>query len=182
MYIFYKIYIDFLYLSLIINDRHDIMVGNFYHREKGNGRMKLLLPFLAWLSGAAIAIQGQINGGLGKKVGVLEASFISFGVGTLALFFMVLFFGSGDLLAVLTVPKWQLIGGFLGVFFVIVSVFVVPKIGVATTLIAVIAGQIILGVIIDYFGLFGGQRIPLDVKKIIAIVLLFTSLYLFNHK
>ena len=144
--------------------------------------MKLLLPLVAVLSGAAMALQGQINGGLGKKVGVLEASFISFGVGTLALFFIVVFFGSGDLLAVLSVPKWQLIGGLLGAFFVVVSVFVVPKIGVATTFMAVIAGQIILGAIIDHFGLFGGHRIPLDVKKLIAIGLLFISLFLFNHK
>ena len=158
------------------------MKGRILSREGSNELMKLLLPLLAVLSGAAMALQGQINGGLGKKVGVLEASFISFGVGTLALFFIVVFFGSGDILAVLTVPKWQLIGGLLGAFFVVMSVFIVPKIGVATTFMAVIAGQIILGAIIDHFGLFGGQRIPLDAKKIIAIGLLFISLFMFNHK
>ena len=144
--------------------------------------MKLLLPLVAVLAGAAMALQGQVNGGLGKKVGVLEASFISFGVGTLALFFLVIFFGSGDVLAVLSVPKWQLIGGLLGAFYVAVSVFIVPRIGVATTFMAVIAGQIILGAIIDHFGLFGGVRIPLDIKKILAIGLLFISLFMFNHK
>ncbi len=158
------------------------MKGSILSRKGSNELMKLLLPLLAVLSGAAMALQGQINGGLGKKVGVLEASFISFGVGTLALFFIVVFFGSGDILAVLTVPKWQLIGGLLGAFFVVMSVFIVPKIGVATTFMAVIAGQIILGAIIDHFGLFGGQRIPLDPKKIIAIGLLFISLFMFNHK
>lgn len=144
--------------------------------------MKLLLPLVAVLAGAAMALQGQVNGGLGKKVGVLEASFISFGVGTLALFFLVIFFGSGDVLAVLSVPKWQLIGGLLGAFYVAVSVFIVPRIGVATTFMAVIAGQVILGAIIDHFGLFGGVRIPLDIKKIIAIGLLCISLFMFNHK
>jgi bacterial/archaeal transporter family-2 protein len=144
--------------------------------------MKLLLPLLALLSGAAMAVQGQINGGLGKKVGVFEASFISFGVGTLALFFIVLFFCSGNLLAGLTVPKWQLIGGLLGAFFVVVSVLVVPKIGVATTFMAIIIGQIILGALINHFGWFGAPRIPIDAKKTIAIVLMFISLYLFNHK
>ena len=158
------------------------MKGSILSRKGSNELMKLLLPLLAVLSGAAMALQGQINGGLGKKVGVLEASFISFGVGTLALFFIVVFFGSGDILAVLSVPKWQLIGGLLGAFFVVMSVFIVPKIGVATTFMAVIAGQIILGAIIDHFGLFGGQRIPLDPKKIIAIGLLFISLFMFNHK
>lgn len=144
--------------------------------------MKLLFPLLALLGGVAVAIQGQINGGLGKKVGILEASFISFAVGTLALLFIVLFFGDGDFLAISTVPKWQLIGGLLGAFYVIVTVLVIPKIGVAPAFVAIIAGQLIIGAVIDHFGLFGGNRIPIDAKKVTAIVLLFFSLYLFNHK
>lgn len=144
--------------------------------------MKLLFPLLALLGGIAVAFQAQINGGLGKKTGVLEASFISFGVGTLALFFVVLFFGKGNFMAVSTVPKWQLVGGLLGAFYVIVTILVVPKIGVASAFIAVIAGQIIIGAIIDHFGLFGGNPIPIDVKKASAIILLLFSLYLFNHK
>ncbi|MFZ7944842.1 MULTISPECIES: DMT family transporter [Bacillaceae] len=144
--------------------------------------MKILFPILGIIGGIAVAVQGQINGGLGKRVGVLEASFISFVIGTLALFFAVLFFGKGNLLAMTTVPKWQLIGGLLGVTYVITTIFLVPKIGVAPTLAAVIAGQILMGAIIDHFGLFGGTRIPIDVKKMVAIMLLFISLYLFNHK
>ena len=73
--------------------------------------MKILFPLLAVLGGITIAIQGQINGGLGKKVGVIEASFISFGIGTLALLFIVLFAGNGNISAIASVPKWQLIGG-----------------------------------------------------------------------
>lgn len=142
--------------------------------------MKLLLPLLAVLGGAAVAIQGQINGGLGKKIGVFEAAFISFIIGTVALFVVMLFFGKGNVSTVVTVPKWLLLGGLLGAFFVAISVFVVPKIGVAPTMIAVIAGQIVVGVIIDHFGLFGGQRIPIDTKKVVATILLFAALFLYQ--
>lgn len=144
--------------------------------------MKVLFPVLAIIGGIAVAIQGQVNGMLGKKAGVFEGAFISFAVGTIALFFTVLFFGKGNLSVVATVPKWQLIGGLLGVVYLSIAVFSVPKIGVAPTLVAVIAGQIIMGAIIDHFGLFGGMQIPLDLKKMVAIGLLFVSLYLFNHK
>nr|WP_207196370.1 MULTISPECIES: DMT family transporter [unclassified Peribacillus] len=144
--------------------------------------VKILFPLLAVLGGITIAIQGQINGGLGKKVGVIEASFISFGIGTLALLFIVLFAGNGNISAVTSVPKWQLIGGLLGAIYVIVIVLVVPQIGVAPTLVGVILGQILIGAVIDHFGLLGGVRIPLDAKKIAGICLLFVSLYLFNHK
>ena len=144
--------------------------------------VKLIFPLLALIGGMALAMQGQINGGLGKKVGVIEGSFISFSVGTLALLFILLFFGNGDISALSTVPKWQLIGGLLGAFYVIVQVIVVPKIGVSASLMAVIVGQIILGAVIDHFGFFGGNRFPIDRQKMIAILLLLFSLYLYNKK
>ncbi|PLT32897.1 DMT family transporter [Bacillus sp. V5-8f] len=144
--------------------------------------MKFIFPLLALMGGFAVAVQAQINGGLGKKAGAFEGAFVSFLIGTLALFFLMLFFGKGNILAVQAVPKWQLIGGLLGAFYVTVMILVVPKIGVAPTLVSVIAGQIIIGAVIDHFGLFGGVKIPIDLKKIMAIVLLFVSLYLFNYK
>lgn len=144
--------------------------------------VKIIFPLLALIGGMALAVQSQINGGLGKKVGVIEGSFISFCVGTLALLFILLFFGKGDISAISTVPKWQLIGGLLGAFFVIVQVIAVPKIGVSAALMAVIVGQILLGAMIDHFGLFGGNRFPIDKKKMIAILLLLFSLFLYYKK
>src|SRR5699024_3063817 len=143
--------------------------------------MKIIYPLLAVSGGIAVAMQSSVNGGLGKKGGVVEASFISFLIGTLALFFAVVFFGKGDLLAATTVPKWQFIGGILGAIYILTMVFAVPHIGVAPTLAAVIAGQILMGAIIDHFGWFGGTSIPIDLKKMTAIVLMFISLYLFNQ-
>src|SRR3954451_16997743 len=107
--------------------------------------VKLIFPLLALIGGMALAVQSQINGGLGKKVGVIQGSFISFFVGTLALLFILLFFSRGDISAISTVPKWQLIGGLLGALLVIVQVIAVPKIGVSSALMAVIVGQILLG-------------------------------------
>jgi bacterial/archaeal transporter family-2 protein len=144
--------------------------------------LKIIFPLLALVGGMALATQGQINGGLGKKVGVFEGSFISFSVGTLALLFILLFFGTGNISALSTVPKWQLTGGLLGAFYVVVQVIVVPKIGVSASLMAVIVGQIILGAVIDHFGFFGGNRFPIDRQKMIAILLLLFSLYLYNRK
>ena len=144
--------------------------------------VKLIFPLLALIGGMALAVQSQINGGLGKKVGVIEGSFISFSVGTLALLFILLFFGNGDISAISTVPKWQLIGGLLGAFFVIVQVIAVPKIGVSATLMAVIVGQVLIGAMIDHFGLFGGNRYPIDLKKMVAILLLLFALFLYYKK
>ncbi|MFS0635373.1 DMT family transporter [Mesobacillus foraminis] len=144
--------------------------------------MKLIYSLMAIAGGLALGIQAVVNGGLGKRVGTIEASFISFLIGTAALFFLVVFFGKGNMLAVSEVPKWQLIGGLLGVVYVYIIVLASPTIGVASTLIAVMAGQLLMGAIIDHFGLFGGERHPLDGRKLAALALMFASIYLFNSK
>ncbi|MFC5542279.1 DMT family transporter [Ureibacillus suwonensis] len=118
--------------------------------------------------------------GLGQKIGLIEGSFISFLIGTLVLFFFTIFFGKGNILAVTEVPKWQLIGGILGAIYVSILIFSVNKIGVTSTLMAVVLGQIAVGAIIDHFGLFGGERYPITGTKMISILLLIVSLYLFN--
>jgi bacterial/archaeal transporter family-2 protein len=142
--------------------------------------MKMIYSLLALAAGIALGIQAVVNGGLGKKVGTMEASFISFGIGTAALFFTVLFFGKGNILAISEVPKWQLIGGLLGAIYVFIVILATPKIGVVATLMSVVIGQIVIGAIIDHFGLFGGGKYPLELNKIVAILLMFFSIYLFN--
>lgn len=144
--------------------------------------MKWLFMLLPLLGGVAVGLQASINGGLGKKIGTLEASFVSFAIGTLALLFIVIFFGKGNILAVIDVPKWQLLGGLLGAFYVFVVIISVPKMGVASTLMIIILGQFVIGAIIDHFGLFGGKQIPFDWNKLIATILFIAAIILFNKK
>ncbi|ABO66891.1 MULTISPECIES: DMT family transporter [Geobacillus] len=144
--------------------------------------MKWLWMLMALAAGMAVSIQAGVNGGLGRRVGVLEGSFVSFFIGTIVLFLVQLFFGKGELLAMFSVPKWQLLGGILGAFYVFVIVLIVPKVGVANSLIAVIAGQLVMSSMIDHFGLFGGQRIPFDLTRLAALGFLFLALWLFFRK
>ncbi|WP_369802698.1 DMT family transporter [Psychrobacillus sp. OK032] len=111
---------------------------------------------------------------------MLEGATVSFTVGALALFFLAFFFGKGNFLYVLSVPKWQLIGGILGALFIVINIFSVNLIGVASTFMAVVIGQIVAGAIIDHFGLFGGATYPLNNTKLIALALMFVAIYLFN--
>ncbi|UFJ43100.1 DMT family transporter [Brevibacillus humidisoli] len=144
--------------------------------------MNGLMMLLSLVAGIGVAAQAGINGALGKKIGTIEASFISFAIGTLCLLLLVIFFGKGNLLTTLTQPKWMLLGGLLGAIYVFAMVLSVPKIGVATTLLAVIAGQIIASTVIDHFGLVGGRQIPLDWQRMLGILLLAAALLLFYRK
>jgi transporter family-2 protein len=144
--------------------------------------MNWLVMGIAVVGGIAVAIQAGINGALGKKVGVVEGSLISFAIGTLALLIATVLFGKGNLASVVSVPKWQLLGGFLGAIYILIMIFAVPKIGVATAVVCLITGQILTSTIIDHFNLFGGRQIPVDWKRITGIVFLAIALVLFYKK
>lgn len=103
--------------------------------------MKIWFVFLALIGGVLGGIQAPVNSQLGRKIGAIEASFVSFFIGTIFLLLLTIFFGKGNLINLPTVPKWQLIGGFLGASFVTFIILAVPNIGVALSIISLIIGQ-----------------------------------------
>ena len=143
--------------------------------------MKWLYLLLAVVAGTSVGTQAGVNGALGKKLGALEAATVSFAIGTLALALLAIFFGKGHLPGVFAVPKWQLTGGLLGALYLFLMVWLVPKLGAASALIAVIAGQLAAASLIDHWGLMGGRQIPLDGNRIAGLVLMAAAVFLFTR-
>ena len=139
--------------------------------------VKIWFVLLALVGGLLGGIQAPVNSQLGRKIGAIEASLVSFFIGTLFLLLLTIFFGKGNLMSISTVPKWQLIGGFLGACFVTFTILAVPNIGVALSIISLIIGQLIISVIIDHFGLFGSQKIPVNWERVFGIALMCIALF-----
>jgi bacterial/archaeal transporter family-2 protein len=62
------------------------------------------------------------------------------------------------------------------------SIFVVPRIGTAAAMSAVIAAQLTTGVLLDHFGAFGMKQIPLDLKRAVGCLLLVAGLALVGRR
>lgn len=139
---------------------------------------KISFVFLMIIAGWMFGIQSSINGALGKRIGVYESSFFSFLLGTGVLLIMILFFGKGNLLGIIEVPKWQLIGGILGVFIVTSMILAVPNIGVGSAVFAIMLGQIIISMVIDHFGLFNAPIIPFNLLRLAGVLLMISGLFL----
>ena len=117
-----------------------------------------------------IAVQGR----LGDRVGSLEAVTTAAVVGcTIALAALLVarrsLAGVGDALAG---PKWQLLGGVMSVFIVLAITVAGPRIGIVATTAFLIAAQFGLAAVIDRFGWFGVERVPLTWPRGLGIVLL----------
>ncbi|MEK4079948.1 DMT family transporter [Solibacillus sp. FSL K6-1126] len=139
--------------------------------------MGLFMILFTLIGGITLSAQSSINGTFSQKAGTIETTFLTFLTGTMFLTIFILFFGSGNLLGILEAPKWQLSAAFLGTMYLLLTVMAVPRIGVIATSIAGIAGQLVIGVIIDHFGWFNSLVIELDIKRIFALLFMFISLY-----
>jgi transporter family-2 protein len=137
---------------------------------------KIGVLLLTVVAGFGLSSQAAINGTLGKSTGAVEASLISFFIGTIGLVLAVLFLGKGNLAAVFTVPKWQLFGGLIGAVYVLVLTIAAPRIGVGMAVISVICGQMLMSMVIDNFGWLHTKPIPINGYRVAGVLLLFVAL------
>ena len=116
--------------------------------------LQALFILFALLAGVAVALQTGVNSQLRFCLNnPLQAGFVSFAVGTLALAIVALPQGTrwnfGEIIGF---PWWVWTGGLLGAFFVASTVALVPRLGVALTFSLIIAGQMLITLVIDHFG------------------------------
>ena len=141
--------------------------------------MLLTLSFpLLLLGGMAIAAQSSINGSLSMRTDVVTTAWLTNVVASIILLLLVVLFEPPQAQTMFSVPTWQLAGALFGNFSMVAIVVAVPRLGTAATIVAVIAGQIIMGLLVDHFGWFGNTQIVLDYKRVAAIALFAGALYL----
>jgi bacterial/archaeal transporter family-2 protein len=129
---------------------------------------------LATAAGLAGSVQVAVMGRFGGRIGVLEA--LSFSTAVQLLLSLALLLvarsGLGGLHHVFRTPAWMWIGGLMGLIVVTAITFAQPRIGATTTIGILIAGQLVMGAVIDRFGLFGVDRIGISTPRAAGIVLL----------
>lgn len=130
------------------------------------------------IGGICSGMQGPINSSLSKRIGTIEGALFSFGIGTLILIGLSFVLGKGSYRALVDTEPWQWVGGVLGVIFVSVNILGVPRLGATTALMCAIAGQMLIGLLIDQFGLFGITRTPISTTRVLALLLMALSIYL----
>ena len=113
---------------------------------------------------------------LGSQVGELWATLSIFGVGAALTFFLMLFFSPRESPSFFSQPPLLLIGGILGPVYVVVLTVVTPVIGIALTMIGILAGQVFQSLIIDHYGLFETEERKIDIRRGIALGFIIAAL------
>jgi transporter family-2 protein len=129
---------------------------------------------VAVVAGLAGPVQAAVMGQLGERVGILPAlalsALVTVVVALAALLAVRLSLdGIGD---AVRQPAWLWIGGLLSAFIIIAVTVAPPQIGTTATIGVIIAGNLAMAALIDRYGLFGVERIPLGWPRLLGIGLL----------
>ena len=127
-----------------------------------------------FVAGAMLPFQFGINAQLASWIdSPLRATLVSFAVGTLALLLVTLLFVRGlpSASRVADAPWWVWVGGFLGAFYVLGSVVAAPRLGAATLVAVILAGQAVASLLVDHFGWVGFEENPLTPGRLVGMAL-----------
>lgn len=107
-------------------------------------------------AGVSIVISRIINSNLADKIGVFQGTFFNYVTGLLFsgmfLFLSTETFNISSQILI-TVPFWAYLGGLVGVAVVAMSNIVTPKVSTFYLTLIIFIGQLLAGIIIDYYTL-----------------------------
>ncbi len=145
----------------------------------------LMLLFVV-LGGMALALEAAFLGPLGENIGRLSASLSIFLIGVIVFsiaMLVLMLIGKRNYISMLSntlpkQPRWLLTGGIVGFVYTIVLTITTPLVGVGTTMVGILCGQITASLAIDHFGILGSQRRAIDSYRVGALVLILMALWL----
>jgi transporter family-2 protein len=134
----------------------------------------LLAVAMTATAGLAGSVQVAIMGRFGERIGVFEAlAFATILTAILSCATLLVVRRSLDAYSAgLHVPPWLWLAGLMGLIVILSITFATPRLGATATIGLLIAGQLTMGTVIDRFGLFGLERIPIGWPRLLGIALL----------
>lgn len=74
------------------------------------------------------------------------------------------------------VPWWGWLGGVMGVCFVLGNILLFPRLGALETVVLPILGQVVMGLLVDRFGLFGAPAMPVSWMRVLGAAVVFAGI------
>jgi transporter family-2 protein len=132
------------------------------------------LVLLTIAAGAGLVVQTAMNAGLGNALGrPILGTAMNFvvGLGALLLFILATRTPMPTREMVGSAPAWVWFGGLMGALYVATVTVAGPRLGAVAILALSVTGQLVASVVVDHFGLLGFPQQPVDLVKIIGVLL-----------
>ncbi len=136
------------------------------------------------LAGAVAPVQAGVNAQLRQFSGhAVWTALASFTIGTLSLlaYFLVARLPWPETASLGRAPWWAWLGGLLGAYYVLSAVVVAPRLGAAVLIALIIAGQLIVALGLDHFGLVGYPQHPVNLARVVGALFLLIGVVLIQR-
>lgn len=139
--------------------------------------------FIALLSGALMSIQGVFNTQVTKTAGIWVANtFVQFSA-FLACLAVWLFSDRSSFMNLTKVePKYMLLGGVIGAGITYTVIKGMELLGPAKAVMLIVISQLIVAYGIELMGLFGVEKQPLEMRKVIGMLIAIAGIVIFKWK
>lgn len=141
-----------------------------------------MLGFLiAILSGALMSVQGVFNTQVTKQSGIWVANAFVQLTALLVCLAVWLFSDRASFALLLKVePKYMLLGGAIGTFITYTVIKSMEQLGPARSVMFIVVSQLIIAYVIEIFGLFGVEKQPLEMKKLLGAGVMIVGIVIFK--
>lgn len=138
----------------------------------------LFILLIGLAGGIAVGLQSPLASMLSQKLGIFESVFIVHVGGAIVSLIPLLFVGGGKLSEWRSAPWYALLAGVFGLVVIGAVSIIIPRVGVAASIITIVAGQLLVGTLLDHFGWLGAAARPLDLTRAIGLVVVLVGVWL----
>jgi len=137
-----------------------------------------LIILIGLFGGVAVGLQSPLASMISQQLGVFESVFIVHLGGALIALIPLLYLGGGKLSQWRSVPWYALAAGVFGLVVIASISYMIPRIGIAAAITTIVAGQLLVGTILDHFGLLGAAEKSLEPTRIFGLVVVLAGVWL----
>lgn len=136
-----------------------------------------LIILIGLAGGIAVGLQSPMASMISQRLGLFESVFIvHIGGAVIALIPMLIY---GNKLGLWrSLPWYALFAGVFGLVVIGAISYMIPRVGVAPALIILLAGQLLMGAVLDHFGWLGTVQRPLDLARVAGILVVLAGVWL----
>lgn len=140
----------------------------------------ILVVLVGMVGGASMGLQSPLYSMINQQLGTAESVVIVHVGGAIAALFVLLVVrrGSGKLGQSLKLPWYLLMAGMLGVVVISAYSFMIPRIGVTTSVLITVTTQMGFSSILDHNGFLGADVRRMNVRRLMGIVVMFLGVWL----
>jgi Uncharacterized protein conserved in bacteria len=138
----------------------------------------LIIILIGLIGGIAVGLQGPMASMLTQRLGIFESVFIVHIGGALVALIPLLIYSGGKLTEWRGVPWYVLCAGIFGLVVIGAISYAIPRVGVATAITTIVAGQLLVSTVLDHFGLLGAAERPMDAARAIGLAVVLVGVWL----